>query len=180
MNLWGLMMAINKQRTVVASLTLSAAALVSLVLSESYTDKAVIPTKGDRPTVGFGSTFREDGTPVQITDTITPPKALARTLAHVGKDEARVKQCVTAPLNQVEYDTMLDFSYQYGTTALCNSSIVSYANAGDYVASCEAYLLYKKSAGYDCSTLVNGKPNKRCWGVWARSVERRDKCMAAQ
>lgn len=167
-------------RQQVVTLALSAAALVALVSQEGYTDKAVIPTKGDRPTVGFGSTFREDGTPVQMTDTITPPKALARTLAHVGKDEARVKQCVTVPLNQVEYDQMVDFSYQYGTTVLCNSSMVRYANAGDYVASCEAYLLYKMSAGYDCSTLVNGEPNTRCWGVWERSMDRRDKCMAAQ
>jgi len=27
------------------------------------------------------------------------------------------------------------------------------------------------------SNVVNGKPNKRCWGVWTRSLERRDKCL---
>ena len=35
-----------------------AAAFGALVTHEAYTDKAVIPTKGDRPTVGFGSLRR--------------------------------------------------------------------------------------------------------------------------
>ncbi|WP_297832981.1 hypothetical protein [Thermomonas sp.] len=55
-----------------AALTLSAAALVGIVLHEGYTDRAVIPVKGDVPTIGFGTT-----TDVKIGDTTTPPKALA-------------------------------------------------------------------------------------------------------
>ncbi len=42
------------QRRTVAALTLSAAALVGIVLHEGYTDRAVIPVKGDVPTIGFG------------------------------------------------------------------------------------------------------------------------------
>ena len=44
------------QRRAVAALTLSAAALVGIVLHEGYTDRAVIPVKGDVPTIGFGTT----------------------------------------------------------------------------------------------------------------------------
>ena len=44
------------QRRTVAALTLSAAALVGIVLHEGYTDRAVIPVKGDVPTIGFGTT----------------------------------------------------------------------------------------------------------------------------
>ena len=61
------------QRRTVAALTLSAAALVGIVLHEGYTDRAVIPVKGDVPTIGFGTT-----TGVKLGDTTTPPKALAR------------------------------------------------------------------------------------------------------
>ena len=42
------------KRSHVAGLALSASALVGLIAREGYTDKAVIPVKGDRPTVGFG------------------------------------------------------------------------------------------------------------------------------
>ena len=163
-------------RTTVAALALSATALVALVSHEGYTDKAVVPTKGDRPTIGFGSTFRDDGTPVQMGDTITAPKALARTLAHIQKDESALRQCVTAPLHQREYDLLVDFSYQYGAKATCASSMVRLANAGRYAESCGAYLRYRFAAGYDCST----PGNKRCWGVWTRQLNRYNQCMEAQ
>lgn len=168
---------VQRNRTVIASLSVSAAALVALAVSEGYTDRAVIPTKDDRPTVGFGSTFKEDGTPVAMGDKITPVEALQRTLLHIQKDERGIKQCVTAPLFQHEYDVMVDFSYQYGVPTLCKSSMVRLANAGDYVGSCNAYLRYKYAAGYDCSTMIDGRPNRRCWGVWTRQLERQAKCL---
>ena len=165
------------KRTHIAALSVSAALFVGLAAHEGYTDKAVIPTKDDRPTMGFGSTFKEDGTPVKMGDTTNPVQALQRTFNHIQKDEAGIKQCVTAPLFQHEYDVMVDFAYQYGTQALCKSSIVRLANAGDYAGSCNAYPRFRYAAGYDCSTLVNGQPNKRCWGVWTRQLERQKKCL---
>lgn len=165
----------NKQRMGIAALVLSAAGFTGIVQHESYTEKAIIPTKNDRPTVGFGSTFRDDGTPVQMGDKITPPQAVARSLAHIQKDEARLKQCVKMPLSQSEYDTLVDFSYQYGVPTTCNSSIVAAINRGDYASACRGYLLYKKAGGFDCS--IPG--NKVCGGVWARSQRRYADCMGA-
>ena len=164
------------QRRNVIALSASAALLVSLVVSEGYTEKAVIPVKGDVPTVGFGMTYRQDGTPVQMGDRTNPIDAIQRSLSHIQKDEIGIKKCVTAPLSQVEYDLMVDFAYQYGVPTLCRSSMVKKANIGDYVGSCKAYLQYKRVNGYDCST----PGNKRCWGVWQRSVERYNDCMEAQ
>lgn len=164
------------QRRNVIALSASAALLVSLIVSEGYTDKAVIPVQGDVPTYGFGMTYRPDGTPVQIGDKTNPVEAIQRSLSHIQKDEVGIKKCVTAPISQVEYDLMVDFAYQYGVPTLCRSSIVKKANAGDYVGSCKSYLQYKRVNGYDCST----PGNKRCWGVWKRSVERYNDCMEAQ
>ena len=164
------------ERRHVAALSVSAVMAVSLWVAEGYTDKAIIPVQGDRPTNGFGSTFRSDGTPVQMGDKTNPVEALQRSLAHIQKDENGLKRCVKAPLSQVEYDLMVDFSYQYGVYRLCNSSMVRKANAGDYAGSCKGYLEYKKVQGYDCST----PGNKRCWGVWERSLNRYNDCMEAQ
>jgi lysozyme len=165
-----------KQRIAVAFLSFSAAAFIGLATKEGYTDKAVIPTKNDRPTVGFGSTFDEQGRPVKMGDTITPVQAVQRSLAHIQKDETALKKCVTAPLHQVEYNTMVDFSYQYGSDTLCKSSVVRLANAGDYAGSCRAYLQYRYSGGFDCS--IPG--NKVCAGVWGRSQDRYNTCMGEQ
>ena len=163
-------------RKAVAGLSMSAAALVALVVQEGFTPTAVIPVKGDVPTLGYGSTTHIDGAPVRMGDATTPVKALQRTLAYTQKQDAQIKQCVKVPLHQVEYDVMADFGYQYGIGALCKSSIVAKVNAGDYAGSCAGYLKYRYVAGYDCST----PGNKRCPGVWMRQLTRYQTCMDAQ
>lgn len=165
-----------KRRIQIAALSLSAAGLIALVAQEGYTDKAMIPTPGDRPTVGFGSTFREDGSAVQMGDKIDPVKALKRSQAHIAKDELGLKKCVTADLYQYEYDMLVDHAYQYGVAKTCDSSIVALANAGRYTESCDAYLKYRFSQGRDCSNPVNWGP-RGCKGVYTRSLERREKCL---
>ena len=169
-----------KARIAIGLLSLSAAGFVARTVHEGYTDTAVIPTKGDRPTNGFGMTWREDGTPVQIGDKTNPVQALQRTLAYTEKADARLRQCVKAPLHQKEFDLLSDHGYQYGIEATCKSSMVRLVNAGDYAGACQAYLQYRFAAGYDCSTLVNGKADERCYGVYQRSKDRRDQCMAVQ
>jgi lysozyme len=166
-------------RIAVASLSLSAIGATGIFLHEDYTGEAIIPTKNDRPTVGFGSTFREDGSPVRLGDRITPPKAVARAVNHIAKDEVGLKRCVTGPMSQIEYDILVDFTYQYGVAATCSSSMVRHINAGQYRESCVAYALYKRSGGRDCSNPVNWGP-MGCKGVWTRNQERRDKCLKSQ
>jgi lysozyme len=158
-------------RIAIAALSLSAAGFVGLVAHEGFTDKAIIPVKGDRPTVGFGSTFRDDGSPVQMGDTITAPKAVQRSFAHIAQDESRLKQCITAPLAQHEYDTLVDHAYNYGAAATCRSTVVRLVNQGKYEEACQAYLSWRFVAGRDCSVRSNG-----CYGVWLRSQERVKKC----
>lgn len=167
----------NLPRIPIRHLSLSAKALIAILVAEGFVAVAMVPTINDRPTVGFGSTFREDGSPVQMGDTIKPVPAVKRTHAHIQNDETGLKRCLTGELTQTEYDVLVDFAYQYGVPATCKSSMVRHFNAGRYAEACAAYLLYKYSGGYDCSTLINGQPNKRCWGVWTRNVARRNACL---
>ena len=162
-------------RVKIAGLGASAALLVALVSHEGYKEKAYVPVAGDVATVGFGSTTRPDGTPVRMGDTTTPVQALQRTLAHIQQDESGIKRCVTAPLTQAEYDTMVDFSYQYGPAALCKSTVVKLVNQGDYAGSCQAYAKFRYVAGRDCAIRSNG-----CYGVWTRQQARIAKCMGEQ
>ncbi|HEY5801853.1 MAG TPA: lysozyme [Burkholderiaceae bacterium] len=167
----------NKLRTAVGALSLSAAALVSIFASEGYTDTAVIPTKNDRPTVGLGSTFHEDGRAVQMGDRITPVRAIVLAAGHIGAEEARFRSSLPGvALHQAEYDLYMDWVYQYGTGAWSKSSMRRELIAGRYGAACDALLLYRKAGGYDCS--VPG--NKVCAGVWTRQQARHKKCMEAQ
>lgn len=167
----------SKNRLAVAALTLSAAGFFGIVQHEGYTDRAVIPIPGDRPTMGFGSTFKEDGSPVRASDTTTPQRAIRMSLAHIGKDELNLKRCVTGPLSQAEYDILVDFAYWRGSGGACRSDVVRSINTGNYRASCEAYLNLdsRRAAGKDCKDPLN-----RCRGVWLRAQDRYKRCMEAQ
>lgn len=162
----------------VAALTISAAAFGTWQASEGFTSKAVIPTKGDVPTLGHGSTRYEDGTRVKMGDTITRPRAaqLARNLMNQDAKAFAASLPADAKLHQVEFDQYLDFTGQYGMGNWRASSMRSNIIKGDYVAACHSLLKYKFAAGYDCST----PGNRRCPGVWTRQLERHSKCMAAQ
>jgi GH24 family phage-related lysozyme (muramidase) len=141
-----------------------------------------IPTKGDVPTIGHGSTRYEDGTPVKLTDEpITRERAL-QLAKHLHSEEAS-RFGASLPgveLYQEEFDLYLDFVGQYGIGNWRRSSMRRNLLAGEYAKACDGLLKWRYAAGYDCSTTVNGRPNKRCWGVWARQLERHRQCRAAQ
>lgn len=159
----------TRSRNALAALTLSAAALVGLVLQEGYTDHAIIPVKGDVPTLGFGTT---DG--VEIGDTTTPPKALARALADLQKFEGALKMCVTVPLHQHEYDALVGFSYNVGSGAFCRSTLVKKLNAGDYPGACRELLRWTYFQGKNCAAPEN---SRLCGGLAKRRQNEYRQCM---
>jgi lysozyme len=167
---------VSRARIAVVALSLSAAAFVGILTREGYTDTAVIPTKGDVPTKGFGTT---DG--VKMGDKTNPVEAAQRALTDVSKFEGALKQCVKVPLHPAEYDLYVDLSYNIGPTAFCNSTVVKRLNAQDYTGACEAILLFKKvslpnGTKFDCST----PGNKICYGLWTDRLRIHKKCTEAQ
>jgi lysozyme len=167
----------SKVRIAVAGLALSAAAFIGLVSEEYYTDNAVIPTKNDRPTLGYGSTYWENGRPVKMGDKVNPVRALHVANAHINKEEITFRKSLPdVKLSQAEYDIYMDWVYQYGTSAWNTSSMRTKLLGGNYVDACTSMLKYKYSGGYDCS--IPG--NKVCAGVWKRQQERVKKCLEAQ
>lgn len=162
----------NRPRNALAALTLSAAALVGIVMQEGYTDRAIIPVKGDVPTIGFGTTGG-----VKMGDTITPPKALARALTDVQKFEGALKQCVTVPLSQNEYDAYVSFSYNIGSTAFCRSGLVKKLNSGDYQGACGEILRWTYFQGKNCALQENAR---LCGGLAKRRQEEFRQCMGGE
>ena len=171
----------SKVRIAVAALALSFAGFIGIATHESYTENAVIPTKGDLPTYGFGSTIKKDGTPVRMGDRTDPVRALHVVKAHLDREESAFRESLPGvKLTQGEYDLYMDFTYQYGITNWRGSSMRRHLLVGNFVAACDSLLAWRKAAGYDCSTTINGQPNKRCWGVWERQKQRHATCLAEQ
>ncbi len=167
-----------KIRNLVATLTISASALIGLVEYEGYTDKAVIPVKDDRPTIGFGSTYWEDGSPVKMGESITLQRALVVMNTHITREEEAFRKSLEgAYLHQEEFDLYMDFVYQFGIGNWLKSSMRRNILEWKYVAACDSLLNWKKGpGGYDCST----PGNEICYGVWTRQLERHAKCLSLQ
>ncbi|MGX4758622.1 glycoside hydrolase family protein [Acinetobacter baumannii] len=144
-------------------------------VKEGYTAKPTIPVKGDRPTIGNGTTFYPDGRPVKMTDpAITRKQAFEYLKFTMNKDAKPFnKTLVNIPISQVEYDLYLDFTYQYGVSAWSSSSMLRNLKAGKYKAACDSLLKWKFVAKRDCSIRSNG-----CYGVWTRQQDRHQKCLS--
>lgn len=204
---------ISKTRVVAATLSLSAAAGAAWISAEGDGPKSVgksgevllhpyVPTQGDVPTIGHGSTRYEDGRRVTLADApITRQRAIDLALGELDRTYAK---CVRDSLgqtlvNQTEFDKAADFAGQYGCGAWRGSSMLAKTKAGDYLGACSAYLGYRfmtsgrregpgwvvyqwDKAGqatrwrFDCST----PGNKICGGVWSRQLVRHNACMESQ
>lgn len=129
-------------RTILASLALSASALVGLATFEGYSDKAYIPIPGDVPTIGFGTT---EG--VKLGQKTDPVQALQRKLRDIQKFEGAVKKCVRVPLHQHEYDAYLQLAYNIGPGNFCSSTLVKKLNSQDYDGACKEILRWDRAQG---------------------------------
>ena len=146
----------------IATISLSATALVALLLHEGYRDNAYIPVAGDVPTIGFGST-----TGVKLGDRTSPEKALTVALRDVQGFEGAIKECVTVPLAQYEYDAFVSLSYNIGSNAFCRSTLVRKLNTQDYVGACNQILRWDQFKGKPLAGLTKRRQeeHKKCLGL---------------
>lgn len=139
-----------RKRSIIAGLALSASALVGLAVHEGYRGDAYMPTPNDRPTIGFGSTYNADGTPVKPGQSTDPVRALIRLNQHVDATQRRMRECIgDVPLHQHEWDAYVSLAYNIGTGAFCRSTLVKklQQDPPDYEGACEEILRWNKQAG---------------------------------
>lgn len=180
-------------RVAVAALTLSAAGFAGWKASEgtgpttrradgAVLHHAYVPTQGDVPTIGHGSTRYEDGTPVRLSDPpITRQRAeqLARNLHDA--EERRFKASLPGVrLYPGEFDLYMDWVGQFGIgnwhkPKSPRTSLLK----GDYLGACHALLQWRFQAGRDCALPRNWGP-QGCKGVWTRQQKRHAQCLEMQ
>lgn len=147
------------KRQEVAALTLSATALVAILLHEGYRENAYIPVAGDVPTIGFGTTKE-----VKLGDRISPELALQRANRDIQLFEGAIKSCVSVPLTQYEYDAYTSLAYNIGSGAFCNSTLVKLLNQGKYEEACKQILRWDKFKGKPLAGLTKRRNEeyRRC------------------
>ena len=181
----------SRKRLAVTALTMSLAGFSAWIASEGDGPVTVqngvevhhpyIPTKGDVPTIGHGSTRYEDGTRVTLTDApITRERAKNLASALHSEEERRFQSTLPGvKLYQEEYDLYLDFVGQFGIGNWRSSSMLRNLKAGKYREACDALLKWRNQGGRDCSLQKNWGP-RGCKGVWTRQQDRHARCVAAE
>jgi len=150
-------------RTLVASLTLSASALVGLAVHEGYRDTAYIPVPGDRPTLGFGDA--QGVKPGQKTD---PVRALIRLNFQADVFQQQMRRCIgDVPMYQYEWDAVISWSFNVGSQAACGSTLVKKLQAFDYPGACKELLRWDKFKGAPLAGLTIRRQSeyRQCMGA---------------
>lgn len=118
---------------------------------------AYMPTVNDRPTIGWGTTYYPDGTPVKMGDKITDSQADAYFAHDLKKFEDYINEVVSATLTQNQFDALVSLVYNIGNAAFRKGTIDDKLNAGDFDAALKTWALYNKQAG----KVLDGLTNRR-------------------
>jgi lysozyme len=128
-------------RILVASLSLSAAALVGIAVHEDFRPDAYPDITGV-PTLGYGETKG-----VRIGDKTTPARALVTLLESAERHADGVRACITVPLYPHEFTAFVSLAYNIGVGAFCGSTLVKLLNQEKYAEACKQILRWDRAGG---------------------------------
>lgn len=149
-----------KTRIGIASLALSATALVGIAGFESYQAVAYKDAVGI-PTIGYGETKG-----VKMGQKTTPDRALVQLLSSANNHADDIRQCIKVPLYQHEFDAYVSLAYNIGAKNFCGSTLVRRLNAGDYTGSCREIKRWNKAGGKTLAGLTKRREQeyRMCMG----------------
>lgn len=112
------------------------------------------------PTIGVGHTGKVDGLLVKIGMVITQNQSTWLLIEDLKWVSDAIEQCVTAELNQNQYDALTSLIFNIGAPAFRGSTVLRKINAGDYSGAADAFLMWKK-AGSNKNILLPRRQRER-------------------
>jgi lysozyme len=114
------------------------------------------------PTIGYGSTIYENGTHVKLSDPeITEERAVEILFDQLKKYENAVNRYVHVPINQNQFDALVDFAYNAGAGNLQRSTLLRKLNAGDYEGASHEFGRWVYGGGKKLNGLVKRREAER-------------------
>lgn len=86
-------------------------------------------TVGDRPTIGYGNTYYENGNPVKLGDKITIERAEKLYRNILTSFSVGVNKLVKSKVNQNQFDALVSYAYNRGLDSLKNSGLLRLVNS---------------------------------------------------
>jgi len=107
------------------------------------------------PTIGYGSTFYEDGTKVTLLDTpITEDRAIEIMLFELDKISKFISKVVKVPLTDNQFAALSSFTYNLGVGNLQSSTLLRLLNLGRYTDVSYQFTRWNKAGGKILKGLV--------------------------
>jgi lysozyme len=114
------------------------------------------------PTIGWGSTRYPDGRRVTLQDKpITRAEADTILIGTIGEYEEAVNRYVKVPINQNQFDALVDFAYNAGAKNLLASTLLKKLNSGDYVGAANEFDKWVFGGGVKLNGLVTRRSNEK-------------------
>jgi lysozyme len=99
----------------------------------------------------------------------TEAEATAALRSEMDKHEAAVLRLVKVPITQSQFDALVSFSYNCGSTALAKSTLLRHLNSGDPVRAASHFADYKRAGGKVLAGLVRRRAAEA--GLFMRGVD---------
>jgi lysozyme len=128
---------------------LSAAGLELLKRSEGFRSRVYLDISG-LPTIGYGHRLVH---PESFINGIDEPQAASLLATDVREAEQAIGRLVKVPLDQGQFDALVDFVYNLGSGRLAASTLLEDLNAKKYTAAAEQLLRWDHADGRENSDL---------------------------
>lgn len=129
--------------------------------SESFKSKPYLCPAGV-PTIGYGSTVYENGVHVALMDEpITEKRAEQLLFNQLIHYENAVNRYVKTKLNQNQFDSIVDFTYNVGIGNLQKSTLLRKINAGDFEGASKEFSKWVYANGRKLNGLVKRREAER-------------------
>lgn len=112
-------------------------------------------------TIGTGTTVYPNGVKVKQGDTCTLEQAKTYFKHDLAKFEKTVNESVTVPLTQNQFDALVSLTYNIGSGAFKNSTLLTVLNKGDYQGASDQFLVWNKAGGKVMNGLVRRREAER-------------------
>ena len=108
------------------------------------------------PTIGYGSTYYEDGTKVTLKDKPITEERATQLLEFIANKtfSENINKVVKVPLNQNQFDALVSFAYNIGNKNFNWSTLLKKLNLSDYEGASQEFGRWNQANGKILNGLV--------------------------
>jgi lysozyme len=128
---------------------------ISLIQSfEGFREKPYLDSVGVA-TIGYGSTYYEDGRPVTLHDApVTKERAEALFLHVLKSFEDAVSKLVTTTINSNQFSALVSFAYNLGSGNLAKSTLLKFVNNREFDKAAGEFVKWSSAGGKQMAGLL--------------------------